>query len=276
MPLTAFGVPCVRAQIVSRPGTPPETMSTEPDSSASFMAAGLLKVAHTTLTSGMPARLGVLLEQLVLLHHVELQVAHRELTREADLGHLRGRRGGKDRQHQPGEHRNRRLPSSSRSSYAHRLPPSCRSLGSRLRRRGGRSPWSPSPARAACSAARRAGSRARRCARCRCCPTSARRPRPSCGRGNTSPAPGARTDNSSSSVALGFRHAVDAHGIARIAVENGAAGDRVGAKDRLRHRRLLGALLRRERPRAASPGRARIMSQNLAKSCVAVRPASRA
>ena len=57
MPLTALGVPCVRAQIVSRPGTPPETMSTEPDSSASFMAAGLLKVAHTTLTSGMPAAL---------------------------------------------------------------------------------------------------------------------------------------------------------------------------------------------------------------------------
>ena len=57
MPFTAFGVPCVRAQIVSRPGTPPETMSTEPDSSASFMAAGLLKVAHTTLTSGMPAAL---------------------------------------------------------------------------------------------------------------------------------------------------------------------------------------------------------------------------
>ena len=57
MPLTAFGVPCVRAQIVSRPGTPPETMSTEPDSSASFMAAGLLKVAHTTFTSGMPGAL---------------------------------------------------------------------------------------------------------------------------------------------------------------------------------------------------------------------------
>ena len=57
MPLTAMGVPCVRDQIVSRPGTPPETMSTEPDSSASFMAAGLLKVAHTTLTSGMPAAL---------------------------------------------------------------------------------------------------------------------------------------------------------------------------------------------------------------------------
>ena len=56
-PLTALAVPCVRAQIVSRPGTPPETMSTEPDSSASFIAAGLLKVAHTTLTSGMPAAL---------------------------------------------------------------------------------------------------------------------------------------------------------------------------------------------------------------------------
>ena len=57
MPLTAIGVPCVRAQIVNSPGTPPETMSTEPDSSASFMAAGLLNVAQTTLTSGMPAAL---------------------------------------------------------------------------------------------------------------------------------------------------------------------------------------------------------------------------
>ena len=55
MPFTAIGVPRVRAQIVSRPGTPPETISTEPDSSASFIAAGLLKVAHTTLTSGIPA-----------------------------------------------------------------------------------------------------------------------------------------------------------------------------------------------------------------------------
>ena len=57
MPLIALAVPCVRAQIVSRPGTPPETISIEPDNSASFMAAGLLKVAHTTLTSGMPSAL---------------------------------------------------------------------------------------------------------------------------------------------------------------------------------------------------------------------------
>ena len=57
IPLTAFAVPCVRDQIVSRPGTPPDTISTEPDSKASFMAAGLLKVAHTTLTCAMPAAL---------------------------------------------------------------------------------------------------------------------------------------------------------------------------------------------------------------------------
>ena len=57
MPFTAFAVPCVRAQIVSRPGTPPETISMDPDSSASFIAAGLLKVAHTTFTSGIPAAL---------------------------------------------------------------------------------------------------------------------------------------------------------------------------------------------------------------------------
>ena len=64
-PFTAFAVPCVRAQIVSRPGTPPETMSIEPESSASFIAAGLLKVAHTTFTSGMAGGLGVLFKQAV-------------------------------------------------------------------------------------------------------------------------------------------------------------------------------------------------------------------
>ena len=47
--------------------------------------------------------------------------------------------------------------------------------------------------------------------------------------------------------ALGLGHAVDAHGVARIAVEDGAAGDGMGAEDRLRYRRLLGALLRRQR-----------------------------
>ena len=57
MPFTALALPCVRAQIVSKPGTPPETMSTEPESKASFMAAGLLKVAHTTLISPTPAAL---------------------------------------------------------------------------------------------------------------------------------------------------------------------------------------------------------------------------
>jgi hypothetical protein len=57
IPLTAFAVPCVRDQIVSKPGTPPDTISTDPDSKASFMAAGLLKVAHTTFTSATPAAL---------------------------------------------------------------------------------------------------------------------------------------------------------------------------------------------------------------------------
>jgi hypothetical protein len=55
--------------------------------------------------------------------------------------------------------------------------------------------------------------------------------------------------------ALGLGHAVDAHGVARIAVENGAPGDGMGAKDRLRYRRLLGALLRRQR-RAVRAGTA--------------------
>ena len=41
------------------------------------------------LDLGNAERLGMLLEQLVLLHHIELQVAHGELPRKADLGHLR-------------------------------------------------------------------------------------------------------------------------------------------------------------------------------------------
>ena len=44
------------------------------------------------LDLGDARRLGVLLEQLVLLHQVELQVAHRELAGEADLRRLRSRR----------------------------------------------------------------------------------------------------------------------------------------------------------------------------------------
>ena len=141
MPFTAFAVPCVRAQIVSRPGTPPETIS---------MRSGQQRVVHCRravegrphdLHLGNPGRLGVFFEQAVPFHDVELQVAHRELAREAYLGHLRGRRRGKNRQHHPGQYRNRRQPSGSRSSYAHRIPPFI--LFGPLRRRDGRNPWSP-------------------------------------------------------------------------------------------------------------------------------------
>ena len=113
MPLTAMGVPCVRAQIVSSPGTPPETMSTEPDRSASFMAAGLLKSGPHNLDLGNARRLGVLLEQLMLLHQVELQVAHRELAGETDLRHLSSRTGCGRQPYARGNRNCRREPSQS-------------------------------------------------------------------------------------------------------------------------------------------------------------------
>ena len=43
----------------------------------------------------------MLLQQLVVLHHVELQVAHRELARDADF--LRGGGGGKQRYQHSGK-----------------------------------------------------------------------------------------------------------------------------------------------------------------------------
>src|SRR6185436_3187119 len=45
--------------------------------------------------------LGVLLEQLVVLHDVELQVAHGELAGKADLGDLGRRRGGEHAGYHP-------------------------------------------------------------------------------------------------------------------------------------------------------------------------------
>ncbi len=57
MPLTARAVFAVLAHRVTRPGTPPDTRSTEPDSSASFIMSGPLKVSHDTLTSPSPAAL---------------------------------------------------------------------------------------------------------------------------------------------------------------------------------------------------------------------------
>ena len=51
MPRTSCGVPLVRAHSVSRPGTPPEPMSTLPEISASLTAVGPLNLNHDTFTS---------------------------------------------------------------------------------------------------------------------------------------------------------------------------------------------------------------------------------
>jgi hypothetical protein len=54
MPLTSNEVPWVLSHSVIRPGTPPLTMSVEPDSSASFIATGPLKRCQETLKSFRP------------------------------------------------------------------------------------------------------------------------------------------------------------------------------------------------------------------------------
>ncbi len=55
MPFTSLAVPLVRFHSVSSPGTPPATMSTESEISASFMAFGPLKVDHAIFTSFRPS-----------------------------------------------------------------------------------------------------------------------------------------------------------------------------------------------------------------------------
>jgi hypothetical protein len=55
MPRTSWGVPLVRVHSKSRPGVPPAAMSIEPDSRASFTAAGPLNVCQETFTSGRPS-----------------------------------------------------------------------------------------------------------------------------------------------------------------------------------------------------------------------------
>ena len=88
MPLTSNEVPMVLSHSVIRPGTPPATMSVEPDSSASFIAAGPLKRCQETLKSFKAALRGVFFDQPVTLHDVELQVTHRKLLGQPDLGGL--------------------------------------------------------------------------------------------------------------------------------------------------------------------------------------------
>ena len=54
MPRTSCAVPRVFAHSVTRPGTPPATMSTPPAMRASFIAFGPLNVAQVTLTLSRP------------------------------------------------------------------------------------------------------------------------------------------------------------------------------------------------------------------------------
>ena len=93
MPRTSCGVPLVCAHSVSRPGTPPEPISILPDISASLTAVGPLNLNHDTFTSGMPSALACFSMSCLMLHHVELQVAHGKLLGQPDFRHLgRGRR----------------------------------------------------------------------------------------------------------------------------------------------------------------------------------------
>ncbi len=79
-------------------------MSSVPDNSASLIAAGPLNLSQDTLTSGMPSSLGVLLDELLMLHHVELQIANGKLLRQPDFGHLGLRlRGEADKRCRAGE-----------------------------------------------------------------------------------------------------------------------------------------------------------------------------
>ena len=55
MPRTSMDRPLVRSQMISRPGTPPATTSTAPDSSASFITSDERKVDQLTSTAPSPA-----------------------------------------------------------------------------------------------------------------------------------------------------------------------------------------------------------------------------
>ena len=99
MPRTSCGVPLVRAHSVSRPGTPPEPMSTLPEMSASLTAVGPLNLNHDTFTSFSAERSGVFLDELLMVHHVELQVAHRKLLCEPDFLVLRLRGDAEQAKH---------------------------------------------------------------------------------------------------------------------------------------------------------------------------------
>jgi hypothetical protein len=67
-------------------------MSIESEISALFIASGPLNVAQTIFTSFRPSAAACFSSSLLVLHHVELQVAHRELARDADFLRLRRKR----------------------------------------------------------------------------------------------------------------------------------------------------------------------------------------
>ena len=77
-------------QIVMMPGMPSETKSTVPEISASFITSLERNVAHSVVIVEA-RRLGVLLDQLLILHHHVLHVGDAELLGDAhDVG-LRAR-----------------------------------------------------------------------------------------------------------------------------------------------------------------------------------------
>src|SRR5438876_409634 len=74
----------------------PLTMSVEFDSSASFIATGPLKRCQETLKSFNPRCVAHFPDQSVALHDVELQVTHRKLFGQPDLGSASRRRHAAD------------------------------------------------------------------------------------------------------------------------------------------------------------------------------------
>ena len=117
--------------------------------------------------------------------------------------------------------------------------------------------------------------RAWRCAACRCCPTSARRPRSRRGCSRNCRLQLVLEQELQHSVALRLVQLVDAHRVAGVAVQHLAAGDRVREEHRVRRPAAACARCSAVSGGRVLPGCARILSQNLLKSCVAVMPSSR-
>jgi hypothetical protein len=76
------------AQIVNNPGTPPEAMSTAPRQQRVVHHVRTVECHIADLHLGYAQRFGVLLKQVLVLHDVELEVAHAELLGEPHLRHI--------------------------------------------------------------------------------------------------------------------------------------------------------------------------------------------